>query len=222
MNVIKQLNNTLPQIMRSDACLIITNPINYSCNTIAENLTETLNEALSSISNETNNAVRYRVIYYEIYGEDNETIYRAVIQAITQTNSVEDAIIVTYPFNLCYYSQAINNLINGMGVNVTIHANNVTQAVQDINNYLTSKIGSSHFGINITLDYVGVFRMIERARNYTIYWGSIDYVLRASPREELCNGGLELGGSFYVAVIISAYVNNTYYFAVSGVINNDE
>ncbi|WP_243678712.1 hypothetical protein [Vulcanisaeta distributa] len=52
--------------------------------------------------------------------------------------------------------------------------------------------------------------------------GVIDYTLHASPRESMCSGGLEFSGSFYVVVVINAYVNNTYYFAVSGMINNDK
>ena len=220
VNVIKQLNITLPQILRNDACLVITNPVNYSCNTIASNLTETLNETLNTISNKTGSIVRYRVINYEIYGEGNATIYRAVIQVITQSSSVEGIVVATYPFNLCYYSQAVDSIVNSLSVNVTIHADNLTEVMQDIGDYLMSRVGGDNHGINITLRYIGVFKMIERTRNYTIYWGVIDYALRASPEEDICNGGSELSGVFYITVIINAYVNNTYYFAVSGVINN--
>ncbi|WP_054842536.1 hypothetical protein [Vulcanisaeta distributa] len=171
VNVIRQLNDTLPQILHNDACLVIMNPINYSCSTIARNLTETLSEALNTISNETGNAVRYRVISYEVYGEGNETIYRAVIQSITQSNTVEGVVVVTYPFNLCYYSQVINNIINNLNANVTIHASNITETTQNIANYLAGKIGGDYHGINVTLSYVGVFRMIKRMSNCTVYWG---------------------------------------------------
>lgn len=84
VNVIRQLNNTLLFMLGNDACLVITNPINYSCNAIANNLTGTLNEVLSTISNRTGGGiVRYRVVDYEVYGEGNATVYRAVIQVIT-------------------------------------------------------------------------------------------------------------------------------------------
>ncbi len=167
--------------------------------------------------------MRYRVINYEVYGEGNATVYRAVIQVITQSGDIEGVVAVIYPFDLCYYSQVINNVIHSLDANVTIHANNLTEAIQDINGYLASKVGSDHHGINITLRYVGVFRMIERTRNYTVYWGgTIDYVLLASPEEGACNGGLKFSGSFYVTVLINAYVNNTYYFAVNGVVNDDK
>ena len=220
INVIKQLNSTLPQILQNDACMVITNPINYSCDAIASNLTEAINEVLNTISNRTGGIVKYRVVDYGIYGKGNVTIYRAVIQVITQSNSVEGIVAATYPFNLCYYSQVISGIVNGLSMNVTIRANNITEAVRDIGDYLMSRVGGDDHGIDITLRYIGVLKMIERTRNYTIYWGAIDYALRVSPEEDLCNSSSELSGVFYVTVIINAYVNNTYYFAVSGVINN--
>ncbi|GAB6945211.1 hypothetical protein [Vulcanisaeta sp. JCM 14467] len=221
INVIKQLNSTLPQILRNEACIVIMKPMNYSCGVIASNLTEAMDGVLNTISNKTGGIVRYRVIDYGVYGKGNATIYRAVIQVITQFSNVNGVVVATYPFNLCYYSQVISGIVNGLSMNVTIRANNITEAVRDISDYLMSRVGGVDHGIDITLRYIGVFRMIERTRNYTIYWGAIDYALRASPGEDMCNSGSELGGVFYVTVIINAYVNNTYYFAVSGVINND-
>ncbi len=93
--------------------------------------------------------------------------------------------------------------------------------MQGIANYLAGRIGHGHYGMNITLYYVGVFTMIERTRNYTVYWGPIDYVLYISPIENPCGSAAEISGRFYISVVINAYVNNTYYFAANGVINND-
>ncbi|WP_054857344.1 hypothetical protein [Vulcanisaeta sp. JCM 16159] len=222
INVFKQLNNTLPQILHNDACQVIVNPMNYSCNALAENLTNTLNDTLNTISNGTGYAVRYEIINYEIYGKDNETVYSAIIQATTQSNNIRGTVVVTYPFNLCYYAQVINGIASGMKTNVTIQANNITEAVRDINRYLAGKVNHEPNNINITLYYVGVFQMIRQAHNYTVYKGTIDYTLYASPSIRLCNVVTVINGNFHVVVLINMFVNNTYYFTVNGIINNEQ
>ncbi|ADY00943.1 hypothetical protein VMUT_0732 [Vulcanisaeta moutnovskia 768-28] len=221
-NVFKQLNNTLPQILRNNACMLIANPMNYSCSIIAMNMTNMLSEALNIISNKTGNIARYRVINYEIYGEGNVTIYQITIQALIQSNSIEGTITTVYPFNLCYYSQLVNNIVNDLRENITIHADNITETSEGLSKELMSKINHNYDNINITLHYTGVFSMTQRTRNYTIYVGIIDYTLYVSPSEKLCSEFAKITGSFYVTIIINKYVNNTYYFTINGIISNNK
>lgn len=220
INVFRQLNATLPQIMRYYACPVIMNPLKNSYTTVAENLTITLNEVLDRISNETRDAVSYEVLSYGIQCRGNETIYHALIHASTQTSGVMGMIMAVYPFNLCYYSQVISDVASGLSTNVTVHANTIAEAAQDISKYLMGKVGY-HEGINITLNYVGVFKMISRSHNQTVYWGPVYYTMHVTPSENLCGSGAGISGEFYATIVINAYVNNTYYFVVNGAINND-
>ncbi|BDR93040.1 hypothetical protein [Vulcanisaeta souniana] len=220
IDTFKQLNETLPQILQNRACVLITNPINYTCNLMAVDITNSVNNALGAISNDTNNLVIYRVVNYTVYGDGGLTIYRIVIDAFIQSSNIEGTIIVSYPFNLCYYSQLVRDVSNGFDSSITINANNITDAIWKINNELADKV-AYHGQVRIILHYSGVFSMIKRTRNYTVYSGLINYVLSISPDISICNETSEITGGFHAMVIIDAFVNNTYYFSVNGAVGNN-
>ena len=219
INIFKQLNETLPQVLQNRACMLIVNPINYTCDSIAMDMTNSVNNALGTISNDTNNLVIYRVVNYTIYGSGNITIYRVSIDAFIQSSNIEGTITVSYPFNLCYYSQLARDISDSLGGSITINANNITDAVWKINNELADKV-AYHGQSRIILHYTGVFSMIKRTRNYTVYSGSINYVLSISPDINTCNETTEITGGFHATVIIDAFVNNTYYFSINGAVSN--
>ncbi len=224
INVFKQLNNTVPKIFQAKACLLISNPINYTCNVIASNITGIIMNALGIISNESSGVVRYEVVDYVIYGINNETIYYVTIKALTPMGDTTGIVGYTYPFNLCYYSQFIKELMNTLNANFTIDVENITVVQSSLGNEIINRvkslIGTSSINITINIYYVGVFRMINRSINRTTYLGQVSYTARISPNNvHTCNEITTLAGAFYVTAVVNRYVNNTYYFSINGAIN---
>ncbi|MDT7863105.1 MAG: hypothetical protein RQ877_01800 [Vulcanisaeta sp.] len=222
INVFKQLNETLPSIIQNEACTLISNPINYTCETLGINTTDIIANVLGIISNRTGSIVHYEIIGYGVYGDGNETIYRATIIAIMQGDEVKGMVGASYPINLCLYSQAIKDLMNNLRANLTVYANNITEAIQIVNRDVSNRVellGDKY--VKITIYYEGVFSMVRRTSNQTTYVGQIHYTVYATPsNENYCNKATVYSGDFYVIVIINKYVNETLYFSINGLVNN--
>jgi hypothetical protein len=140
INVFKQLNETLPSIIQNEACTLISNPINYTCETLGINTTDIIANVLGIISNRTGSIVHYEIMSYGVYGSGNETIYRATIIAMTQDDEIEGMVSASYPINLCLYSQAIKDLMNNLRANLTVYANNITEAIQIVNRDVSNRV----------------------------------------------------------------------------------
>ena len=221
IGVFRQLNKTLPSILQNEACILITNPINYTCETLGVNITNILTDALRTVTNETGGIAHYEIINYEVYGYGNETIYHAVITATVQNDEIVGVVGASYPVNLCLYSQVFKTVVSELRGNVTMHASNITEVAWLVNNYLAGRIKPYSNYIRISVHYEGVFSALDAMNNETTYLGQIYYVIYTAPVNEAgCGRTTVYAGDFYVVVIASQRVNETRYFSVSGVVSN--
>lgn len=216
VNVFSQLNKSVIPMAYYGACIIVNNPLNYSCNDLLINMTRSVNYVLNFIANETEGTVKYKLVNYGIWEINNYTIIRITVDAYYSNYVVERSIVITIPIELCTYTSEIKNLMELNGTTYLIRAINISDVQQSVYSLIKSSVHENS-GVDLLINYVVIFRRYMIKDNETYYYGILHYSLEPIGLSiPDCKIEPDIYGTMNIILIINGNLTNTYVFEIRG------
>lgn len=215
VNVLSQLNRSVVPMVYCGACMVINNPLNYTCDDLLINVTNSVGYALNFITNETGGTVRYRIISYGVWEVGNYTVIKITVDAYYGDYVVERSIIATIPIKLCTYVSEVKNLMKLNNASYIIRASNISNAQQAIDSLIKSSFHNSDY--DFLISYMVIFRRYMIKDNETYYYGVLHYSITPL-NMSLPNCDVKPGiyGTMNIYLTINGNLTNVYIFELRG------